>query len=619
MDHRGWVWASYVLLCLAGGCRACPAGYTSVGSGPCTPCPAGFFKPTPGPATPCTACPDASTTLAPSALGATHERECVACRANHVFEGLDVATGIAQCAQCAPCQVLNDTTAHQFRSCARAPLGRHGARCARDWGFVPIDRALQALSRNATWGTASEELALVFQMMVDVERGDEQKLAIVLANILTQQHAVLRNVEPLAATEQDAAHAADTLLLRRIGASTATAACEVSAHWDTLQSNEGVVGSKCFTEDTWNGRRTRREHGYCAAYATGLSLFAYALPVHLPAAGFTEKELYYRDGSTTPDACTLVRGPDDRTTTNVLHVPVQQNTTFAALRHYDLRRFTYTTYYDTLAARVEQLCTPAPPDGAPLLERLLDFEYLTGDTIYVSSGEKKPQMYAPAHDSFAHFCRTRGRREEPSTLEGPDQNSLKALSFDSIASVASNICEGANNTLMRVMMQEVACPERGDTVAGRLAALARQLDADIAPHAPPRADLRAAQRLDLRAARAACAGHADTAALRIAVTSRGHDLLPHQPWNATAPLLTHVPFAPAVATVRVSTTDGHCAYEANFSVPAVPHARSVPGDVGCAPDDTLVLQHASEFDAVYARYLRLEAAGRTVDTRFSHR
>ena len=43
-----------------------------------------------------------------------------------------------------------------------------------------------------------------------------------------------------------------------------------------------------------------------------------------------------------------------------------------------------------------------------------------------------------------------------------------------------------------------------------------------------------------------------------------------------------------------------------------------PGRGSAAPrrDETLSLQHADEFDLVYKGYLALEAAGRTVDTRF---
>ena len=179
--------------------------------------------------------------------------------------------------------------------------------------------------------------------------------------------------------------------------------------------------------------------------------------------------------------------------------------------------------------------------------------------------------------------------------------------------IATSICTSeAGDSLLRVMMEEVACPNKTDTVAGRFAALAHTLDANIANHTLP--DDTATARLDLSAARDACRGHGN-GTLRVSVTSHGQVLLDSQPWNGTALLLADVPLAPAVATVRVTSADGLCTYEAEFSVPAG-HARGVPGTVGCPADETLWLQHADEFDPVYTGYLALEAAGRTVDTRF---
>ncbi len=604
---------TFVLLGLTSAGLACPVGHASLASGPCTPCPAGFFKATSARDAPCTPCPGNSTTLAGSAPGAAHERECVACGANHVFRGLNATTGVAECEPCGPCMLLEDT-AHQFRTCARAPLGsrdstpgHNGMRCAREWGFTKIDEALEALSRNETWDASSGDIDILFREIY-MDSGDEKQF-FVLERLLTQESTSLLDVEPLQATEQDVylvRGSQDNILVRR--KSEATKACRVSTHWHTMQkdNNKQLTSSNCFEDTAWEQIRTQREHGYCSANATTLSLFTYVLPVHLPTTAFHSGSAMYYDpvaqNPPTPfDKCTMVRGPDDMST-NLLRVPVQKSTTFHALRHYDLRRMAYTTYYDTLYARVEGLC-----QCQSLLETLLDSEYLTGEKVLAKNGATVSQTYRDGHDMFEQVCNDCGHREDAITSD------TNEVTSEVVNEIATSICTSeAGDSLLRVMMEEVACANKTDTVAGRFAALAHTLDANIANHTLP--DDTATARLDLSAARDACRGHGN-GTLRVSVTSHGQELLGSQPWNGTALLLADVPLAPAVATVRVTSADGHCTYEAEFSVPAG-HARGVPGTVGCPADETLSLQHADEFDLVYKGYLALEAAGRTVDPRF---
>lgn len=604
----------FVLLGLTRAGLACPVGHASLASGSCTPCPAGFFKATSARDAPCTPCPGNSTTLAGSALGAAHERECVACGANHVFRGLNASTGVAECEPCGPCMLLEDT-AHQFRTCARAPLGsrdstpgHNGMRCAREWGFTKIDEALEALSRNETWEASSGDIDELLKW-INLD-SDPQRQDFLLEHLLTQERTSLLDAEPLHATEQDVYNARgyeNSILVR--STSEATKACRVSTHWHTMQQNNNkrLTDSQCFQDENWKQIRTRREHGYCSANATSLSLFAYALPVHLPAAAFDPSSTIYYDGEHVfIDKCTMVRGPEDMST-NLLRVPVQKDTTIHALQHYDLRRMAYTRYYDTLDARVHDLCYSK---CTSLLETLLDTEYLTSQKAFEVDYEVQ---YMKGHDALTEVCDSCGYRQE---LKDDDYSSpsYDIIQPNDVLEIATNICtsEPDNNTLMGVMMQEVACANKTDTVAGRFAALAYTLDANIANHTLP--DDTATARLDLSAARDACRGHGN-GTLRVSVTSHGQALLSNQPWNGTAPLLADVPLAPAVATVRVTSADGHCTYEAEFSVPAG-HARGVPGTVGCPADETLSLQHADEFDLVYKEYLALEAAGRTVDTRF---
>ena len=615
---------TYVLLCLTSAGLACPVGHASLASGPCTPCPAGFFKATSARDAPCTPCPGNSTTLAGSARGAMHQRECVACGVNHVFRGLNATTGVAECEPCGPCMLLEDA-AHQFRTCARAPLGsrdttpeHNGMRCAREWGFTKIDEALEALSRNETWEPSYRDIDTLHDWIFMETYEDEQNF--LLEHLLTQERSSLRDAEPLDATEQDVydARASENgILVRR--ASEATKACRVSTHWHTMQknNNQRLTNSPCFEDGHWKQIRTQREHGYCSANATTLSLFAYALPVHLPGSAFDfSATVYYDDNEEIiwPDMCTMVRGPGDMST-NLLRVPVQKDTTFQALQHYDLRRMAYAMYYDTLDARVEGLCADSQPRCQSLLETLLDTEYLTSaDVVSPESGVTLQNVYMKGHDALNEVCDSCGRRQQlDADNSDASYNAEDAVSFNDVKEIATNICTSEpNNTLVRVMMQEVACGNKTDTVAGRFAALAHTLDANIATHTLP--DSVAAARLDLSDARDACRGHGN-GSLRVSVTSHGQALLSNQPWNGTALLLADVPLAPAVATVRVTSADGLCTYEAEFSVPAG-HALGVPGTVGCPADETLWLQHADEFDPVYTGYLALEAAGRTVDTRF---
>lgn len=608
---------TYVFLCLTSACLACPVGHASLASGPCTPCSAGFFKATSARGAQCTPCPGNSTTLAGSALGAVHERECVACGVNHVFRGLNATTGVAECEPCGPCMLLEDA-AHQFRTCARAPLGSrdttpNAMRCAREWGFAKIDEALEALSRNETWGASSD-----IGKLQDVIMGTDDKQKFLLEHLLTQERTSLRDAEPLDATEQDvydARYSENGIRVRRT--SEATKACRVSTHWHTMQhnNNQRLANSQCFEDGHWKQIRTQREHGYCSANATTLSLFAYALPVHLPGAAYEGLDaLYYFGGKISPDMCTMVRGPGDMST-NLLRVPVQKDTTFQALQHYDLRRMAYAMYYDTLDARVEGLCASSENQCTSLLENLLDSEYLSSsDVPDYNSKETLQKDYQKGHDALNEVCQSCGRRQQLDAGNSAVSYKLEdKVTFNYVKEIATNICTSEpNNTLVRVMMQEVACGNKTDTVAGRFATLAHTLDANIANHALP--DNVAAARLDLSAARDACRGHGN-GSLRVSVTSHGQALLSSQPWNGTALLLADVPLAPAVATVRVTSADGLCTYEAEFSVPAG-HARGVPGTVGCPADETLWLQHADEFDPVYTGYLALEAAGRTVDTRF---
>lgn len=303
---------------------------------------------------------------------------------------------------------------------------------------------------------------------------------------------------------------------------------------------------KTCAEITQNKARTTHLYGACNVKATASSLFAYLLPVH-DSFNTREAETNY------PDICTVLR-VKGKGSTDILTVDVAHNATRHALAHYDLRRYVFREYTKALRDTLTDAC-----HAINITDELLDNIF---NTKYITTSS-----YSKTHDT--RFCNTGGIRPENDDDSG-------TVTFD-IAHTCNDQTEP--RSLLRLLHAAVAC-DQGHVLA-RFAALARDLDANITALAPA-----PAPGFDIAMpAGGACAGHPGNRTL--------HASLYHDDTSVARVHLT------------ATSSDGLCTVAWNGTVPATTRPRAVPRPPS---GQSLTLQHAADFDAVYRLFRSLELA-----------
>ena len=553
--------------------HACLPGYQyndQIEPGKCEPCSIGYYKTRYNDAE-CTECPYNSST---AHRAATSVRECFTCTKDHKFTGISTIDGTAKCEKCPDCQFIHKES-HRQEFCQRHSLGKNERGCEREYGFQDIDNALVKLAKKDTWKReAKGGVAYDYQIL-------EREISSLFGVEVSAPSDILRDVEPLQATEQDIYYE-DNGNYIWIRSGDENSDCSLYSHWHAF-NDEYFNNFDCNNMEEENSLKARITNGYCSPEATESSLFAYLAPIHKP------KSLFYNIlGNITDCSLASIGGQPS----NFIHMPIQSLRVRAALRNYDLRGYLFREYYDFLAKETQILCTPNPEcTSSQLMSKLIGEQYFTGS----SPNSRYWSDFDTNVETFCEQCG--GRWGDYNADEGPFNTN-------------PNLCNIplSNASIMTLFQQESNCPGKTETVRAHFSDKAALLEAEMEEIINVET---ATKRFMISSDFSSC--HGDTGPQNITIHAGMAEIIKDAPWDENIILNISIPENTSTITIRLESKDSICIDEFSFTLlpdsnPTVLEAHTP--DSQCLQDNDTHLQDSLEFEHVYSEYLRLERQGR---------